>query len=374
MSDREVGGSWPDRVPLLGDGVVTLRAHRADDVHRIVELAHDAESIRWTTIPTPYAALDAEAFVFGYVAHSWDDGSAMTWAIEFEGRFAGTVEFRGVGRIVDVGFSVHPDCRGAGVARRAVTLAVEEVFRAGKQVVQWACIVGNVASLRVAHACGFRLNAMVPDNLEVRGEIRDAWVGALRAGDSFDPKTVWRATTFESDRFLLRPLEERDDERIRETLDDPISRKYLFARPDPLLIEHAAAERTRKIWTAARGETCTWVVADRDADRYLADITMLKIDEVTGAEVGFFTHPDARGSGVLGEAVPASVRHAFDVLGFRRLTLLAADSNKGSKSLATRAGMHYYGTQRLAARSAGVFEDLVAYELLRDDPDFDGNP
>ena len=365
---------WQDQVPVLGDGVITLRAHRADDVERVVELARDSESVRWTTIPSPYAAVNAEEFIFGYVAHSWQDGTAMTWAIEFDGRFAGTVEFRGAGQIVDIGYSVHPDCRGRGVARRAVIAGVEEVFRAGKTVVQWACVVGNESSLRVAHACGFRLTAMVPDSLEVRGEVRDAWVGSLHDGDTFEPKTVWRATSFRTDRFLLRPLEERDDERIRETLDDPISRKYLFARPDPLLLEHAAAERTRKVWNAARGETCTWVVSDKETDTYLADITMLKIDDVTGAEVGFYTHPESRGTGVLGEAVPASVQHAFDVLGFRRLTLLAADSNKGSKSLATRAGMHYYGTQRLAARSAGIFEDLVAYELLRDDPDFDGNP
>ncbi|MGW9264452.1 GNAT family N-acetyltransferase, partial [Gordonia terrae] len=131
--------------------------------------------------------------------------------------------------------------------------------------------------------------------------------------------------------------------------------------------EHAAAERLRKWWTAAQGTTCTWAVADRETDDYLGDITLLHIDEVTGAEAGFYTHPEARGKGVLAEAFPAAVRYAFDKLGFRRLTLFAADSNEGSKKLARNAGFREFGTQKLAARSDGVFEDLVGFELFCDD-------
>ena len=89
------------------------------------------------------------------------------------------------------------------------------------------------------------------------------------------------------------------------------------------------------------------------------------------AEAGFYTHPEARGKGVLGEAFPAAVRYAFDKLGFRRLTLFAADSNEGSKKLARIAGFREFGTQKLAARSDGVFEDLVGFELFRDDYEAD---
>ena len=85
---------------------------------------------------------------------------------------------------------------------------------------------------------------------------------------------------------------------------------------------------------------------------------------MVGAEIGFYTHPEARGAGVLGEAFPASVRHSFDVLGLRRLTMFAADSNEGSKRLALRAGFNEFGTQPLAASSAGKIEDLLGYELL----------
>lgn len=358
--------TWPLNVPVLSDGVVTLRAHAAADVDRIIELSTDAEMLRWTPIFSPYRRADAEAYVLAMVPRTWDQGIGMVWAIDYDGRFIGHVDISGSGSIVDLGYSLHPDARGQGLMQRAVTLATEYAFDAGKQVIRGSCTVGNLASLRVAHACGFSMDALAPDRLDLHGVVHDAWLVSRRADDQPGPQTTWRATTFETERFRMRPLKETDDERIRETLDDPVSRKYLFERPSPLTVAAATAERTRKWWTAACGETCTWVVADKDDDRYLADISLLKIDPVTGAEIGFYTHPDARGSGVLAEAVPAAVAHSFEVLDLRRLTLLAAVSNSGSMKLAEASGFRRYGTQELAASSGGVFEDLIGYELLRD--------
>ena len=353
-------------VPSLSDGEITLRAHCPGDVERVMEYATDPQTMRWAKMPSPYGRSDAERYITDAL-RGWENGTVMTWGIEHKGVFVGSIDLRGSGRVVDVGFVLHPDVRGMGLVRRAIVLAVEYAsIERDVEVVRWQAAEGNLASLRAAHAAGFTLLAKLPGWLEMNSGVVDAWCARWQVGDDFEPKSVWRATTFETERFRLRPLAEHDDERIRETLDDPISRKYLFGRPDPLTVEHAAAERMRKWWTAARGETCTWAVADRETDEYLGDISLFKIDPVTGAEAGFYTHPEARGSGVLGEAFPAAVRHAFDDLGMRRLTLFAADSNTGSKMLAERAGMREFGTQPLAASSAGQMEDLVGYELLRD--------
>ena len=40
-------------IPTLTDGVVTLRAHRPDDVEGSMEQSRDPESQRWTTVPVP---------------------------------------------------------------------------------------------------------------------------------------------------------------------------------------------------------------------------------------------------------------------------------------------------------------------------------
>ncbi|NDK91261.1 GNAT family N-acetyltransferase [Gordonia desulfuricans] len=353
-------------VPALTDGVVTLRKHAHHDVDRIVGYATDPLTMRWARMPSPYGRSDAERFIVGAL-RGWDTGLGMTWAIEFEGRFVGSLALEGAGRVVDVGFVLHPDARGQGVARRAMQLAMRYAStERDVEVVRWEAAEGNLTSLRAAHAAGFTLLSRMPDWLEMNSKVVDAWTAIWRAGDGFEPTSTWRSTSFETDRFRMRPLVEDDDERIRETLDDPASRTYLFGRPDPLTVEHAGAERTRKWWTAACGQTCTWAVADKEDDRYLADISLFKIDPTTGAEAGFYTHPEARGRGVLGETFPAAVQHAFTELDMRRLTLFAAESNKGSIALARSAGMHEFGVQPLAADSGGEIEDLVCFELLRD--------
>ena len=60
--------AYPDRVPLLVDHVagMLLRPTQESDLPAIVGLARDAETIRWTAVPTPdggYRLTDAAAFV-----------------------------------------------------------------------------------------------------------------------------------------------------------------------------------------------------------------------------------------------------------------------------------------------------------------------
>lgn len=359
---------WPLNVPVLADGVVTLRAHTPDDLDRMLEMARDPDMVRWTAVAKPHDRAMSEQFALEIIPAGWNDGSMLAWAIEVEGQYAGNVDIRGAGPVVDIGFALHPDCRGHGVMKRAVALAVDHAFtERGKEVIHWRAQVGNLESLRVAHACGFELHGTVPGMLYERERVLDAWTGSIRFGDAPVPRTTWRWTTLETPDFRLRPLEPKDDPRIREALDDELSRRWLFARPDPFTLEHAAAERTKKWWNAAIGEACTWAVVDKETDDLLADVTLLAIDEVTGAEVGYWSHPEARGRGVLKQALPAVIEHALDRNGLdlRRLTLYAAASNQGSNALALGAGFRQFGVQTLAARTDGVFEDLIGYEYLR---------
>ena len=85
---------FPGCVPELTDGHVTLRAHRADDAERIVEQSTDPETLRWTTVPRPYALKDAREFL-ALIEREWTapDGVrfwAITDAGDPEGRYRGT--------------------------------------------------------------------------------------------------------------------------------------------------------------------------------------------------------------------------------------------------------------------------------------------
>ena len=82
---------WPLNVPVLTDGVVTLRAHTPDDVDAMLEMATDPVMVEWTAIPTPHTRVISEDFALAIIPRGLDKVTNRTWAIEADGRFAGNV-------------------------------------------------------------------------------------------------------------------------------------------------------------------------------------------------------------------------------------------------------------------------------------------
>ena len=73
--------TFPDDVPVLTDGVVTLRAHRPEDADGVLEQCTDPVSQRWTTVPVPYSLDDARSFVTEHAPSAW---ASDTWMFAIE--------------------------------------------------------------------------------------------------------------------------------------------------------------------------------------------------------------------------------------------------------------------------------------------------
>ena len=69
---------WPNEIPTLQYGRVTLRPPAESDVEQIFEACQDKEIQFWTTIPRPYLIEHANGFVNG------DFPEYKIWAIENE--------------------------------------------------------------------------------------------------------------------------------------------------------------------------------------------------------------------------------------------------------------------------------------------------
>jgi ribosomal-protein-alanine N-acetyltransferase len=119
-----------------------------------------------------------------------------------------------------------------------------------------------------------------------------------------------------------------------------------------------------------------WAVADRDDDRLLANVSVFRLDDEmcpTGGEIGYWAHPDARGRGVVGEALDLVVAHTFTPvdaggLGRHRLEIGASRDNAASRHVAERAGFALVGeVHQDAVVGVGAdrtLDDGVWYELL----------
>jgi RimJ/RimL family protein N-acetyltransferase len=375
-----VGGvNYPDDVPVLTDGVVTLRAHREGDVPALLEQAMDPLMVEWTTVPVPSSEDSARDFALRIVPEGWERADAWAFAVEAadeEGRprFCGTVELRDRGdRRAEIAFGAHPWARGRGLMERACRLLLEWGFGERRlETVIWWANKGNWASRRLAWRLGFGLDGTVRRWLPQRGELLDAWIGVLTVSDRREPRSEW----FEVPRLtgrdvVLREYRAGDAGRVQQACSHPRTQHWLADLPSPYTIEDARQYLETRREQRASGSGLTWAVVDREDHRLLGTISVFDLKPRYEAEIGYWTHPDARGRGVMTQACGLVVRHAFvpaedGGLGLQRLSIYAGWDNTASRRVMEANGFTLYGRERQGTRLRdGTLMDTACYDLLR---------
>jgi [ribosomal protein S5]-alanine N-acetyltransferase len=365
--------SFPDAVPTLIDAEagVTLRAIAKRDLTAIVEQCRDPEMIRWTTVPTPadgYQLRDAEEFL-ALTAAGWTSGQRLGWTIEgqrgsFRG-FCGSIDLRIEGDgVAEVGFGLHPEARGRSIMSAALNLVCDFGFEvAGLEVIRWRAVVGNWASRRVAAKVGFVFDGSVRRLLAHRGELLDGWIATLTRADPRTPQPWLHPVDLWGDGVRLRAFRAGDIDRIVEACSDPDTSYWLCSMPQPYLRGSAQAYLEGIAELAARGLGVAWCIADPEDDQCLGSISL---DGLGGyakrGEIGYWAHPNARGRGVVAEAVRLVTRHAQDSGLATSLLIRCATDNTASRRVAERAGYREIGIQPASEPLRdGQITDLVLY-------------
>ncbi|MDX6298851.1 MAG: hypothetical protein QOF53_65 [Nocardioidaceae bacterium] len=368
---------FPDDVPVLTDGRVTLRAHRLEDVDGVLEQCADPLSILWTTIPVPYAGEDARQFVTEVVPAIWASGS---WAFAVEAadetglpRFCGTVELRDEGnRRAEIAYGAHPWARGRGIMLAALRLLLDWGFTEQRlRAVIWWANTGNWASRRLAWRLGFSCDGTLERWLPQRGDLLDAWVGMLHVEDERAPRHAWLEVPVLTGRqVVLRPFREDDAGRVAEACNDERTARWLWRLPTPYTVEDARAFLLSRGELMASGRGVAWAVADPASDRLVGHISLFDLKPGREAEIGYWTHPEARGRGVMTEACGLVVRHGLGApaqggLGLRRLLVFAAEHNSASRRVIEANGFTRVGRERSGVRMRdGSLVDSLSYDLL----------
>lgn len=369
---------FPEDVPRLTDGTVTLRAHTEADVPALLEQATDAQMLRWTTVPDPSTPETAREFACTIIPDGWRQDTEWAFAVEApdedgSARFVGTVSLRNEGhRRAEVAYGAHPWARGRGYVVRALELLLDWGFRTQDlATVVWWANKGNWASRKVAWRLGFSFDGTLRQWLPQRGDLRDAWVGTLASADERSPRTRWlEAPRITGGRVVLRQLRDTDVPRVVEACSDERTSYWLTHLPSPYTAEdaHTWLEQVRE--QRAGGKGTGWAVARPESDLLLGAMVVFDINQDGVAEVGYWTHPEARGQGLTTEACGLVVRHCFvpvedGGLGLRRLRMLVADGNAASQHVIEANGFSPTGRLREEARRRdGSHRDLLHYDLL----------
>jgi [ribosomal protein S5]-alanine N-acetyltransferase len=162
----------------LRDGEVALLPVGTEVAALVLAASHDPEITRWTQVPQDLTLLDA-----GLITSGWTMPSTTTARFQVS-----LADVAPIGMVTvwinaedeaEVGYWLLATARGRGIGRRAVRLLCTWAFEVcGLERLQLATLPGNVASERVAQACGFHRKGTLMRDVKGVSSTLDLWVRA----------------------------------------------------------------------------------------------------------------------------------------------------------------------------------------------------
>jgi RimJ/RimL family protein N-acetyltransferase len=171
--------NWPETVPVLTDGRVTLRAWHVSDVDDAFAACQDAELQHAIPVPVPYLADHARGFIEEFAPQQWASRQGAPFAaVDAESRrLLAAPSLKSVDhdrKVAEVGYWVAPWARGQQVAQRAVSLICDWAFtEVGFRRLEFYIEPSNVASCAVAERLGAVREELFPEKEIIRGTPRD---------------------------------------------------------------------------------------------------------------------------------------------------------------------------------------------------------
>jgi RimJ/RimL family protein N-acetyltransferase len=303
----------------------------------------------------------------------------------------GNIDVFDIGRPVlpggcELGYWTHPDSRRKGYMTEALRRLLPHVLGStesgglGLRRVTARTSEVNVISQSVMRTVGLRHWGTAPRaSLALDGSAVSQLYFALLADElalAQDRGLRVEPVTLEGNGVRLRPWRPTDAERVAQACSDERTQRWLGHNlPSPYTLKDAHSFIAGSPGQAGEGKILSWCVADADSDVCLGSVALMGLRQATGTsgEIGYWAHPDARGRGVMSEAVRLAVRHAFipsqdGGLGRQRLQLIAAGGNAASQHIARVNGFVQVGRDRKAEPLGdGTFADLVRFDLLVDE-------
>jgi RimJ/RimL family protein N-acetyltransferase len=172
--------------------------------------------------------------------------------------------------------------------------------------------------------------------------------------------------TLRTERLLLDPLTERDEDAIYQYCQDEELQRWV---PVPIPYERASARFFVGTYAKDASVSPTLTLWAIRSGGILLGVIELRHEPLGSATVGFWLGRDHRGQGMMTEALQALVEYAFaeDGLGLTRIHWESLVGNYGSAIVARRAGFQFEGVSRQSLVHRDIRVDSWQAVLLRGD-------
>jgi len=153
---------------------LTLRTARPDDLAAMHAVLSSVEATRWWSTP-PHADPDqTRLWLDRMIAYGPDHPD---FVVEFEGRVVGKAGFFAP---PEIGYILHPQVWGRGVAHEACRAAIDHLFATSDHAAATANVdPENAVSIRLLEKLGFVLTAFSERTWNIGGEWKDSFFYGL---------------------------------------------------------------------------------------------------------------------------------------------------------------------------------------------------
>jgi RimJ/RimL family protein N-acetyltransferase len=153
----------------------------------VVEAGRDSVTQEWLPLPTPYQEAHAIHWISTLAPEAAASGRGLVRAIDVDGRFAGSIDFKRtdwIAGVTEIGYMAAPWARSRGFVTEAVNaMSRWALVDLGLERVELRIATGNAASLRVAEKAGFHREGVARSAGYVHGGRVDLVIFSLVPSD-----------------------------------------------------------------------------------------------------------------------------------------------------------------------------------------------
>jgi [ribosomal protein S5]-alanine N-acetyltransferase len=160
---------WPQEVPTLIHGLITLRPIVESDIPKIYASCQDPIIPAFTRVPHEYTMAHAEFFVREKTPKSLSEKTELAFAIDYgngvDKVFAGIISFHSMDLpdlAAEIGYWISAEVRGKGVGRTATQLLTNFGFETmGFERIEALVNTENIASQKLLKSAGYTLEGIL---------------------------------------------------------------------------------------------------------------------------------------------------------------------------------------------------------------------
>jgi RimJ/RimL family protein N-acetyltransferase len=186
-------------------------------------------------------------------------------------------------------------------------------------------------------------------------------LSAIESESAFTRETSSREPVIETERLALRRLDLDDAAFILALVNDPDWLRHIGDKNVHSLDDARAYLANGPIGMYAKHGFGLYAVERREDGALIGMCGLIKRDTLDDIDIGFAYLPAYRAQGYAREAAAATLAHARDVLGLRRVVAIVSPANHASARLLERVGLKYESPVRTAADRDPI--DLFAIDF-----------